>query len=135
MGGMTEDEPMATIFALARQIDGLQAELASERNKPEANLVLERKRFEQWYATHAFNYERDPIGSRDCGLQWAAWQAGSEGLRAELAACRESLGAASKALRQASRIVEETGDAGGVYVAGAVLTLDEAADAASRGVA
>lgn len=36
----------------------------------------ERQRFEQWYATHAFNYERDPIGSRDCGLQWAAWQAG-----------------------------------------------------------
>ncbi|MBP6774249.1 MAG: hypothetical protein KA154_14720, partial [Gemmatimonadaceae bacterium] len=44
---------------------------------------------EQWYATHALNHERDPIGSRDCGLQWAAWQAGSESHRAELAACRE----------------------------------------------
>ena len=49
----------------------------------------ERQRFEQWYATHALNHERDPIGSRDCGLQWAAWQAGSESHRAELAECRE----------------------------------------------
>ena len=37
--------------------------------------TLERKEFEQWYATNAFNFERDPIGSRDCGLQWAAWKA------------------------------------------------------------
>lgn len=36
---------------------------------------MERKEFEQWYATNAFNFERDPIGSRDCGLQWAAWKA------------------------------------------------------------
>lgn len=35
----------------------------------------ERKAFEQWYATHAFNYSRDPIGSRDCSLQWVAWKA------------------------------------------------------------
>lgn len=34
-----------------------------------------RKDFEQWYATHAFDYVRDPIGSRECGLQWKAWQA------------------------------------------------------------
>ena len=51
----------------------------------------ERQRFEQWYATHALNHERDPIGSRDCGLQWAAWQAGSESHRAELAAWRSVL--------------------------------------------
>ena len=37
--------------------------------------MTQRKQFEQWYACNAFNYERDPIGSRDCGLQWAAWQA------------------------------------------------------------
>lgn len=35
----------------------------------------ERARFESWYSTHAFNYSRDPIGSRDCGLQWDAWKA------------------------------------------------------------
>ena len=35
----------------------------------------ERKKFESWYACNAFDYERNPIGSRDCGLQWAAWQA------------------------------------------------------------
>lgn len=34
-----------------------------------------RKQFEHWYSTHAFNYSRDPIGSRDCSLQWVAWQA------------------------------------------------------------
>ena len=38
-------------------------------------LALERKEFEQWYVENAFNFERDPIGSRDCGLQWSAWQA------------------------------------------------------------
>lgn len=38
-------------------------------------LVKERKDFEQWYSESAFHFERDPIGSRDCGLQWAAWQA------------------------------------------------------------
>lgn len=34
-----------------------------------------RKQFEQWYVCSAFHYERDPLGSRDCGLQWKAWQA------------------------------------------------------------
>lgn len=36
---------------------------------------MERAAFEKWYAENAFNFERDPIGSRDCGLQWAAWKA------------------------------------------------------------
>lgn len=47
-------------------------------------MTTQRKQFEQWYATHAFNYERDPIGSRDCGLQWAAWQAAQEQADGEL---------------------------------------------------
>lgn len=34
-----------------------------------------RKAFEQWYVTHAFDYESNPIGSRDCALQWDAWEA------------------------------------------------------------
>lgn len=43
--------------------------------------MTDRKEFEEWYVCNAFDYERDPIGSRDCGLQWAAWQAGQERLR------------------------------------------------------
>ena len=34
-----------------------------------------RDSFEQWYTENIFNLERDPIGSRECGLQWKAWQA------------------------------------------------------------
>ena len=34
-----------------------------------------RERFEQWYVENAFDYARDPIGSRECGLQWASYQA------------------------------------------------------------
>ena len=37
-----------------------------------------RKEFEQWYAENAFDYVSNPVGSRDCGLQWAAWQAAVE---------------------------------------------------------
>ena len=35
----------------------------------------ERARFEDWYVVNAFDYQRDPIGSRDCSLQWTAWKA------------------------------------------------------------
>jgi hypothetical protein len=34
-----------------------------------------RKQFEQWYVENAFDVVREPIGSRDCGLQWKAWLA------------------------------------------------------------
>lgn len=34
----------------------------------------ERKEFEAWYARTAFDYVLSPIGSRDCSLQWRAWQ-------------------------------------------------------------
>jgi hypothetical protein len=50
--------------------------------------ALERKRFEEWYATHAHNYARDPIGSRDCSLQWDAWKAA---LAAEKRRAREGV--------------------------------------------
>lgn len=36
----------------------------------------ERARFEEWYVQNAFDYVANPIGSRDCALQWKAWQAG-----------------------------------------------------------
>jgi len=35
----------------------------------------DRAEFEQWYAENAFDFVKNPIGSRDCGLQWKAWQA------------------------------------------------------------
>lgn len=34
-----------------------------------------RAAFEAWYVANAFDYERNPIGSRECGLQWASWLA------------------------------------------------------------
>ena len=34
----------------------------------------ERKAVEQWYVENAFDYERDPLGSKLCGDQWAAWK-------------------------------------------------------------
>ena len=40
--------------------------------------MTEREEFEKWYAESAFNFVRDPIGSRDCGLQWKAWQVCAE---------------------------------------------------------
>ncbi len=38
--------------------------------------------FEQWYVDNAFDYVRDPIGSRDCSLQRKAWHGGIAALRA-----------------------------------------------------
>jgi hypothetical protein len=37
----------------------------------------ERNAFEQWYVLNAFDYVLNPIGSRDCDLQWRAWLARS----------------------------------------------------------
>lgn len=47
---------------------------------------MSREAFELWYAVTAFDYTRDPIGSRDCGLQWKAWQACEAQHEKELAA-------------------------------------------------
>jgi hypothetical protein len=41
-------------------------------------IKAERDVFEHWYITNAFHYERDPIGSKDCALQWQAWLARAE---------------------------------------------------------
>lgn len=50
-----------------------------------------REQFEQWYVTNAFDYERNPLGSRDCALQRAAYEAGYAAARAEAEALlRES---------------------------------------------
>ena len=34
-----------------------------------------REEFEEFYSASAFNYEENPIGSRECGLQWASYLA------------------------------------------------------------
>lgn len=34
-----------------------------------------REQFEAWYVENAFDYEKNPIGSRECSLMWKAWQA------------------------------------------------------------
>jgi hypothetical protein len=51
---------------------------------PETN--PERARFEAWYVAHAFHYEANPIGSRECSLQWQAWNAAILALSAREAA-------------------------------------------------
>lgn len=40
-----------------------------------------REEFEAWYVENAFDYVANPIGSRDCGLQWKAWQAASKAMQ------------------------------------------------------
>jgi hypothetical protein len=42
--------------------------------------VTELQEFEQWYVENAFDLQSNPIGSRDCGLQWKAWQASRRAL-------------------------------------------------------
>lgn len=41
----------------------------------EVEVQVERAAFEDWYVQNTFDFERNPIGSRECGLQWKAWQA------------------------------------------------------------
>lgn len=37
-----------------------------------------REAFEAWYCVTAFDYATNPIGSRECGLQWKAYHAATE---------------------------------------------------------
>jgi hypothetical protein len=34
--------------------------------------------FEDWYILNVFDYEKNPVGSRECGLQRKAWMAAKE---------------------------------------------------------
>lgn len=43
--------------------------------QPQHTQAGEREAFEEWYTQNAFDFERNPIGSRECGQQWKAWQA------------------------------------------------------------
>lgn len=43
------------------------------RDDGSQQMAERRKRFEHWYAINAFDYERDPIGSERCDIQWQAW--------------------------------------------------------------
>src|ERR1043165_8001844 len=53
--------------------------LQQEGGKDAKPIEKERADFEEWYTTHAFDYEAAPIGSRDCALQWSAWLARAGG--------------------------------------------------------
>jgi hypothetical protein len=71
----------------------------------------ERERFEYWYTTHAFNYSRDPLGSRDCSLQWAAWQAAQESQSATIADLQQQLTEANRVNENANRVIEQSCEA------------------------
>lgn len=43
-----------------------------------------RKAFEQWYVENCFDIDENPIGSRQCGLQWSAWCAAAQALEPEV---------------------------------------------------
>lgn len=48
-----------------------------------------RSKFEAWYVENAFDYPSNPIGSRECSLQWKAWQAAYASRDAEVEALRK----------------------------------------------
>ena len=48
--------------------------MVEQRKLTPSQKDAERVAFEQWYVENAFNYERDPLGSKLCGDQWAAWK-------------------------------------------------------------
>ena len=48
----------------------------------------ERQEFEQWYVENAFDIVRDPVGSGNCALQWAAWHAARDRVLDDLTALR-----------------------------------------------
>lgn len=47
--------------------------------------MSEREEFEKWYAENAFDYAANPIGTRDCGLQYQAWRAAKVSSAARIA--------------------------------------------------
>jgi hypothetical protein len=52
-----------------------QGNLVGQWNRSAPLLSPSRQAFEDWYAVNAFDYEKNPIGSSQCSLQWKAWQA------------------------------------------------------------
>jgi hypothetical protein len=52
-----------------------------------------RAKFEAWYAENTFDYPSNPIGSRECGLQWKSYQAAHASRDAEVEALRHNLSA------------------------------------------
>lgn len=67
------------------------AKVLDERPVQPVAVPDERKTFESWYVGNAFDFVRNPIGSRDCGLQWSAWQARATLAAAPAAPKREPL--------------------------------------------
>jgi hypothetical protein len=72
LGRITRDEPGAGELAkMARLIEFLRPHLVAL----EAPRQNEAVSFDDWYVEHAFDYEKHPLGSRECGLQREAWDA------------------------------------------------------------
>ncbi len=72
-------------------------------SEPKLEKSPSRIAFEQWYTVNAFNYASNPLGSRDCSLQWIAWHARD----AEVATLQREL-AEAKAESDSWRRVLET---------------------------
>lgn len=59
---------------LLEVIDRLKRDAGLDKpTKPDAS--EDRAAFTDWYVKNAFDLEKQPVGCRECGLQWEAWQA------------------------------------------------------------
>lgn len=66
-----------------------------------------RADFEEWYATNAFDYVSNPVGSRECGLKWEAWQASRAQSDLAHQADREELASAKLLLEAQKREINK----------------------------
>lgn len=67
-----------------------------------------RATFEQWYVENCFDLQANPIGSRDCGLQWKAWDACAQALAPETIELRKENDQLRQQLACTIDILEQT---------------------------
>lgn len=69
---ITRDEPGAGELAkMERLIEFLRPHLVAQEAAQRKGAVS----FDDWYVQHSFDYERHPLGSRECELQREGWDA------------------------------------------------------------
>ena len=83
-----------------------------------------RATFEQWYAENAFDYARNPIGSRECGLQWAAWRAATAAERER----KRRIAVAARAVTTNCMTRADTYDVPAHLIVGLILALDDSGE-------
>lgn len=66
-----------------------------------------REKFEAWYVENAFDYPSNPIGSRECGLQWKAWQAAHASRDAEVEALKHEVDDLSALVRRLAHSLDK----------------------------